>query len=166
MSLVVENGTGVPGAQSYLTVAELRAFATQRALTLPVDDSEVEPLLIKACDFLALKSYIGTIAVDGQGLDWPRLATGYYSVSDGVYTFKIPDRLKTAQAMLALEAQNGDLTWATRPGKYKKTKMSALYVEFAADTDRASGLRMDAVDSLLQPLLSADSFMPLMVLHA
>ena len=35
MALVVEDGTRVEGANSYLTVAELRAFAGDRGLTFP-----------------------------------------------------------------------------------------------------------------------------------
>lgn len=150
MALVVEDGTGVEGANSYLTVAELRAFAGDRGLTLPTD-SEVEKLLVKATDYLELKSYIGDRASDNQGLSWPRTQTAnpYWQ-----YTNLIPTKLKTAQSLLAVEAMNGDLTQATRPNEYIQTKIDVLYIKYAKDDDRSAGLRYRAVDDLLASLVT------------
>ena len=50
--IIIEDGTNVEGANSFVTVEECRAFAEARGLTLPVDDSDVEILLIKAVDYL------------------------------------------------------------------------------------------------------------------
>lgn len=150
MALVVEDGTGVEGANSYLTVAELRAFAGDRGLTLPTD-SEVEKLLVKATDYLELKSYIGDRASDNQGLSWPRTQTAnpYWQYND-----LIPTKLKTAQSLLAVEAMNGDLTQATRPNEYIQTKIDVLYIKYAKDDDRSAGLRYRAVDDLLASLVT------------
>ena len=150
MALVVEDGTGVEGANSYLTVAELRAFAGDRGLTLPTD-SEVEKLLVKATDYLELKSYIGDRASDNQGLSWPRTQTAnpYWQ-----YNNLIPTKLKTAQSLLAVEAMNGDLTQATRPNEYIQTKIDVLYIKYAKDDDRSAGLRYRAVDDLLASLVT------------
>lgn len=151
MALVVEDGTGVEGANSYLTVAELRAFAGDRGLTLPVADSDVEPLLVKATDYLELKSYIGDRASDNQGLSWPRTQTAnpYWQYND-----LIPTKLKTAQSLLAFEAMNGELSQATRPNEYVQTKIDVLYIKYANDDDRSAGLRYRAVDDLLAPLVT------------
>ena len=150
MALVVEDGTGVEGANSYLTVAELRAFAGDRGLTLPTD-SEVEKLLVKATDYLELKSYIGDRASDNQGLSWPRTQTAnpYWQYDD-----LIPTKLKTAQSLLAVEAMNGELTQATRPNEYIQTKIDVLYIKYAKDDDRSAGLRYRAVDDLLASLVT------------
>lgn len=150
MALVVEDGTGVEGANSYLTVAELRAFAGDRGLTLPTD-SEVEKLLVKATDYLELKSYIGDRASDNQGLSWPRTQTTnpYWQ-----YTGIIPTKLKTAQSLLAVEAMNGELSQATRPNEYVQTKIDVLYIKYAKDDDRSAGLRYRAVDDLLASLVT------------
>ena len=150
MALVVEDGTGVEGANSYLTVAELRAFAGDRGLTLPTD-SEVEKLLVKATDYLELKSYIGDRASDNQGLSWPRTQTAnpYWQYND-----LIPTKLKTAQSLLAVEAMNGELSQATRPNEYVQTKIDVLYIKYAKDDDRSAGLRYRAVDDLLASLVT------------
>lgn len=157
MALLVETGLGVPGANSYVSVAELRAWATDRGLALSAVDSDVEALLVKAADYLELKSYIGTKSTDEQGLSWPRLETDYIG---------IPSKLKQAQKLLALEAKNGDLTPAVRPGKYIQTKVDVLYIKYANDKDRSAGLRFAAVDNLLTGLLSVGGMRPLTSVRA
>lgn len=152
MALVTEDGTGVVGANSYLTVAELRAYATDRGLTLTETDSEVEALLIKATDYLELKSYIGVRASADQGLSWPRVNAldPYWE-----YPATIPTKLKTAQSLLSLEARNGDLSTAIRPNEYIQTKIDVLYIKYAKDEDRGAGIRYRAVDELLAGLVTS-----------
>lgn len=162
MALVVETGSGVSGANSYLKVAELRAFAADRGLSLPAGDSAVEALLIKAADYLELKSYIGVKFTDSQGLSWPRLETVYVPTESTA----IPSVLKRAQSILAMEAQNGELSWATRPGKYIQTKIDVIYIKYASDKDRASGLRFNSVEDLLSGILSVSGSRPLVSVRA
>lgn len=157
MTLVVEDGTGIAGANSYLSVAELRAFAVDRGLILPAQDSDVATLLVKATDYLELKSYIGVRASDSQGLSWPRTETVYPT---------IPAKLKTAQCLLSFEAQNGDLSAAVRPNPYVQTKIDVVYIKYASTSDVASGLRFYAVDSLLDGLLSVSGGRPLVTVRA
>ena len=166
MALTVEDGTGIIGANSYITVAELRAFATDRAISTPVEDSLCIPLLVKATDYLDLRDYIGTKAIDGQGLAWPRKAEGWYTEVDGVYTYTIPSVLKTAQAMVAIEVQNGELLPPIRPGKYTSTKVGSISVSFATDANRSAAIRMTAVDTLLNPLLADGGFRLLKTVRA
>lgn len=155
MALLIEDGTAVVGANSYLTVAELRAYAVLRGLTLPTEDSEVEALLVKACDYLELKSYIGDRASDKQGLSWPR--TSIYDPT-WKYIDKIPTCLKTAQSLLAVEAINGELSPAVRPNEYVQTKIDIMYIKYASDDARSAGIRFRAVESTLAPILASTKF--------
>jgi len=157
MALVVEDGTGIAGANTYLSVAELRAYAVDRGVILPAQDSDVAVMLVKACDYLELKSYIGVRASDSQGLSWPRLETSYTG---------IPEKLKTAQTLLAFETANGDLSPAVRPNPYIQTKISDIYIKYASTSDVASGMRFYAVDSLLEGLLSISGGRPLVTVRA
>lgn len=166
MALIVEDGTGVIGANSYITVAELRAFATDRAITIPVEDSLCTPLLVKATDYLDLRDYIGTKAIDSQGLAWPRKAEGWYTEDNGIYIYTIPSVLKTAQAMVAIEVQNGELLPSIRPGKYTSAKVGSLSVSYATDANRSAAIRMTAVDTLLNPLLADGGFRILKTVRA
>ena len=166
MALTVEDGTGVVGANSYITVAELRAFAADRAISIPAEDSLCIPLLVKATDYLDLKDYIGSKATSGQGLAWPRKAEGYYTVLDDIYTYAIPTALKTAQAMVAIEVQNGELLPTIRPGKYLSTKIGSISVSYATDANRASAVHIKAVDTLLNPLTTDGGFRLLKTVRA
>lgn len=149
MAITVEDGTGIAGAVSYLSVADFRALAAARGTTVPAADADCEKLLVKSTDYLELNTYIGDQESTAQGLQWPRLNCDY----DGV----IPPNLKRAQYLLAVEAQNGALSPAVRPGEYKRTKVDVIYVEYAKTSDLAVGLRYYAVDSLLAPLLTTGS---------
>ncbi|THD06110.1 DnaT-like ssDNA-binding protein [Rhodanobacter lindaniclasticus] len=50
MTIIVESGEGVPDANSYTSLADFRAYADLRKLTIPADDTEAEALLIRAAD--------------------------------------------------------------------------------------------------------------------
>ena len=151
MALTVETGSGVVGANSYLTVAELRAFAAERGLTLPLPEGEVEALLIRAADYLELRSYIGSPLTDSQGLSWPRKTYDLYGF---LIDLGVPLAIKRAQRLLAVEAMRGALSQAVRPSKYVRTKIDVVYVEFAKAGDLAIGMRYLAVDTLLAPYIS------------
>jgi len=151
MALLVEDGSGIAGANSYVSVVELRAFAGDRGVILPAQDSDVEPLLVLGCDFLELKSYIGERFSDEQGLSWPR--TDLYD-PEWAYPNTIPANLKKAQRLLSIEAMNGPLSTATRPGDYIQTKIDVLYIKYATDANRAAGLNYRAIDDLIRDIVA------------
>lgn len=102
--ITVEDGTNIPGANSYVSVADLVTHAAERGITLPVDAPSQEVLLVKAMDYLELMSsdWMGSPTFTDQPLDWPRT---YYSTALG-----IPPELKKAQMVLAVAAMTIDLT--------------------------------------------------------
>ena len=52
MTLIVESGAGVPDANTYVDLADFRAYADLRKLTIPADDPSAEALLIRAADVM------------------------------------------------------------------------------------------------------------------
>lgn len=107
MALTVENGNIVTDANSYVTLAEAREFASARGVTLPVDDAAAEILAIKAVDFLEAQRnhYEGTKLTRDQPLQWPRadaFLDGYEIFED-----EIPEILKNAQCQLMMEVFAG-----------------------------------------------------------
>lgn len=72
MALIVEDGTGIPNANSYGTIVGARAYATDRGVTLLADDV-VTAQLINATDFLESFDYVGKPVVYSQSLSWPRV---------------------------------------------------------------------------------------------
>ena len=68
-TIIVEDGSVVAGANSYVTEAELTTYAADRGITLT---AATDVLLIKAMDYIESLSFIGTKFSEGQSLQWPR----------------------------------------------------------------------------------------------
>lgn len=107
MALIIEDGSGVPGAQSYVTAVEAKAYAAERQRDFPAVDAAVEALLLTAVDYLeSLRArYQGAKTHPDQALQWPRSGV----VIDGhpVAPDAIPEDLKHAQMQLALAGAAG-----------------------------------------------------------
>ena len=52
MSLIVEDGTGLPDANSYCDLDEIRSYAADRGVALSSDDAIIIAFAIKATDYL------------------------------------------------------------------------------------------------------------------
>ena len=159
MALVIEDGTGVEGANSYITLAEARAYALERGVTLTADDAVLEAHLILAMDYLeSLRDkYQGSKTLSTNSLQWPR----YPVYIDGtlIGSNVIPQELKDAEAQLAIEQHNGIVispSVAEKVGAVKKEKVGPLETEYFAGTGSSTGQPvMTKVDELLAPLLDA-----------
>ena len=119
MPLVVEDGTGIVGANSYITVDELRTYALDRGVSFTAaPQSGVDPavavytpFLIRACDYIEAQRYqfAGYAALpETQELCFPRLGIYVNFNWQGAQELAlIPAQLKKAQAQLVLEQLNG-----------------------------------------------------------
>jgi hypothetical protein len=156
MALTVEDGTGVAGANSYVTVAEARAYAADRGLTLPVADADVEKLLVKAADYIetepqgTYKGYRTYPSVDT--MKWPRTDVQIDDYALGIG--EIPIQLKQAQCQLAVELQTVDPSMTLSGQLIKREKVDTLETEYAIDYRAGQKLpQLTKVDFLLKPLL-------------
>lgn len=146
MALVVEDGTGIADAESYVSVSDFKTWAEKRSYVLPSADAEIESLLRKGCDFIERKSFVGEQEFATQTLAFPRLVedVNFSEVSTG-----IPNKLKTAQMLLAMESMNGALTAAARGNKYTATKIDQIYLKYAESSKASGDLYFPAIDDLL-----------------
>lgn len=156
MALTIEDGSIVENADSFATVAECRAFADARGLDLPVDDGDVEKLLVNAVDFLfSLEAdFQGDREHVDQELPFPR---------DGVFLFGadvsglIPKILKQGQCRLAFDASQATLL-ATGSGRVVKKKgVGPLSVEYADDGASNPQVNLTAALTILEPLFKLSS---------
>lgn len=156
MSLIIENGTIVVNANSYVTVTEAKAYASARALSLPALDADIEPLLISAMDYLESKraQYQGTKSDPAnQALQWPRMGVYIDCVEIGVNT--IPKELKDAQCRLACEQYSGVDIMPTKTGPFvTEETVGPLTTKYDASQGTGTIPDMTAVDALLTPLFS------------
>lgn len=154
MSLIIEDGTGVSGANSYATVAEARAYAALRALSLPVPDADVEVLLVKACDFLETLEdrYQGTRTQSANPLAWPRALVYLFNATSPLADTAIPSILKTAQCQLAFEANSIDLLPTGTGREVIKEKVDVIEREFKPMGSTAITPVLTKALAILEPL--------------
>lgn len=159
MALVIENGSLVSGAVSFVTVAEARAYASVRAFTVPAEDAEgdleLEAALVGAADFLeSLRGqFKGELVSPGtQALQWPRTGVVFegYELPDD----EIPAPLKNAQCQLAIEVVNGLDLMPTGDGREViKEKVDVIEVEYAEGAGGNPQPIPTKARALLAPLL-------------
>lgn len=108
MALIVEDGSGVVGANTYRSLEDIRLWAEARGVTtIPTDDAEAEILVIKAMDFIERlrDKFAGSPSSPGQALSFPR--DGIFYECDYIAADVIPTRVKDALTLLTIYASQG-----------------------------------------------------------
>lgn len=72
MALIVEDGTRVPGANSYVSLADFKAWADARGITYG-SDATVEQQILRAMDYIEGLNFVGFKETETQSLQWPRV---------------------------------------------------------------------------------------------
>ena len=98
MTIIVEDGSNVPNANSYASLADIRAYALNRGITLSATDSVLEPMVFKSMDYIESvgANFQGTQTYTAptytaQSLQWPRSAILYQSLCpNSVFPFFNP----------------------------------------------------------------------------
>jgi hypothetical protein len=156
MALVVENGSLVTGANSFVSVAEARAFAAARASNLPESDEAVEAAAVVAADFLetfAARFKGSKVDPEIQALTWPRKDV----VLDGwaVPITTIPQALKNAQCQLIIEAANGLDLMPTGTGReIIREKIDVIETQYQPGAGGSPQPFLTKALAFLEPLLS------------
>lgn len=148
MAIIVENGSIVPGANSYVTEAELAQYATDRGVTLVGTASQ---LLYKSMDYIEAQSYIGYKSTQEQPLQWPRDS----AYIDG-YLFssaEIPKELKEGQMMVAISIDAGVDPLSTVDRAIKAEALGPMSTEYADNASDAQIIR--SISSKLSKLLAS-----------
>jgi hypothetical protein len=107
MALIVENGSLVSGANSYVTLVEARAYASARGIALSAIDGDLEAVVLKAMDYLESFSdrFRGTLVDRDQALAWPRAGV---EIEDFTWaSTEIPRQVISAELALIIEVHDG-----------------------------------------------------------
>jgi hypothetical protein len=154
ITIVVEDGSGVANANSYVNVANARQYAENRGVELPADDNEVAAMLIQATDYLEAQEcrYQGKRTSSTQALAWPR--TGVVLHCDEVPPNVIPQSLISAQVQLAMAINAGfDLQPNVSPQDYvTREKVGPIETEYADPLAVGIMPTFTAANALLAPL--------------
>lgn len=163
MALIVEDGSIITGANSYVSRQLLIDYAAARGITL-TDVDATDVFAIKAMDYLSMydTKWKGEQVEPGvQNLAWPRknvfLGSSWVAFDP---TF-IPNQLVRAQLELALQSQKGiDLVPTTDASTafIKREKVDVIETEYSeAIALQLLGQlpRFPIVDALIEPLMAA-----------
>lgn len=133
MALVVENGSVVAGANSYVTLTEYREWANARGITSSDSDAILERQVLRAMDYFEQLLFIGNKANENQPLQWPRteaLIDGYYADAT-----EIPPQVKRALYEAIKVQADGYSQWNIQERRTIREKVGDIEVEYADNSE-------------------------------
>lgn len=152
MALVVEDGTGLSNAESYVSVANADARQTALGITAWTGtDAVKEAALRRATQYMEQRyrqRWKGTRLLRAQALSWPRYGadTGDWYVESTV----VPAEVANACADLAVKALSETLN-ADQTRAVVREKVDVLETEYDRYSPQAT--RFVAIDAMLAPYL-------------
>lgn len=158
MTIIVETGSIVANANSYVSVTDVRNYATLRGKgTLPATDAAIEPYIIQAADYLEARrdGYKGTrVNPATQQMQFPRnnvLIDDDYIIPNT----SIPTMLKNAQCeLVCLQIINSvDLAPIVTGGFIKSAKVGDIAVEYSENIRSNAQPTLPTVENFIAPLL-------------
>lgn len=155
MTVTVEDGTGVAGANSYISLADAKTYAKDRGITLVDDDVKLEQYMNKAVDYLeSLRSdYKGAKAVSTNALQWPR--TGVTIDRVVIASTTIPNELKYAQVelMIAINGGTDIVPTATGDAFVTREKIGPIDTQYSEGVSTSGIPIVRKAEMYLAPLL-------------
>jgi hypothetical protein len=133
MALIVEDGSLVANANSYITLAEYKAWADARGLAYSANDATIEQQILRAMDYLERIFYIGNKANENQFLQWPRTEAqidGYYADAT-----EIPKEVKTSTYEATKVQADGYSQFETEARRTKSESIGDISVVYADNSE-------------------------------
>lgn len=154
MALIVEDGTGKPDAESYVSVAEADAYHAARGVTswsaAAVDAREAA--LRNGTSYVdAMYAWKGAPTTSTQALAWPR--TGVEADGYEIATDFIPPKLRHATCEAALKSLTSTLVPDVSPQQVVETTVGPITKKYAATERNGGQVRYPFVDALLRGLV-------------
>ncbi|MBK5543302.1 hypothetical protein JFT85_00790 [Pseudomonas sp. TH04] len=107
MTLIIEDGTGKPDAESYASAEDLVMYAMKFGTVIPADVLEQEALLRRAALAMDGMTWKGRKTNSEQGLSWPRREVLLdHEIKPNNY---LPARIQYGQMALAAEIHQDDV---------------------------------------------------------
>lgn len=132
MALVIEDGSGVANANSFVTRAEFIAYAAARGVTVANEDAS-DVFAFNAMDWLRLNeaTLCGVRAYVDQTLPYPRKGIVEGDTAPD-YEYTIPAGIKEVQLQLMLEAKNGVVLTPSQSAQpqTKREKVGPIETEY------------------------------------
>lgn len=153
MALIVEDGTGKPDAEAYMSVADADAYFAARGndAWAALDTVAKEIALRKGSDYMAgtyTDQWKGERVSAVQALDWPRKCVRVERFH--LPSTAVPSAVARANAEMAVRSIGGDLQ-ADQSSQVKQETVGPITVVYSDGARQ--GVKYSAVDGLLSSLL-------------
>lgn len=156
MAFTVEDGSGVAGANSYVSIADANAYFADRndSTWAGLQDEVKQKGILDATAYIEAKyrgSWVGSLYDTAQGLSWPRI--GAYDPEGRDLDGGVPVDLIAVVCRLALQsATSGDLEVAQdRGGQVKREKVGPIETEY--EPGAPAGSTYPYVDDMISGLV-------------
>jgi hypothetical protein len=157
MALVVEDGTGLANAEAYVSVAEVVAYASSRAMAFDNAPTMQEAAIRRATAYIEAiygGRYPGrTVRGRLQALGWPRTEAADAD-GDLIASNEVPPEIKAAvceAAIRELATPNNLAPDLERGGQVKSLKAGSVEVVYADGATPATVI--STIDNALAPLI-------------
>lgn len=158
MPLIVEDGSIVPNADSYVSLADARALAANYGLSLPEDDTAAEAALRNGAVYVGLveSQMCGRRVSAAQSLAYPR--TGVTLNGFPVANNVIPSQLIRAQIIAGVTYGTGVDVRGNSDGRMVQTErvegaVTVSYFNTSSSTGNGSTTAITAADDALRALI-------------
>lgn len=153
MSLIIEDGSNVANANSYVTDAEYVSYAAYRGLTVGDTSNDRQKELIQAMDYIFNREpkIQGDRTTAAQINVFPR--ENVYIRNTLLDNATIPTELKRGQMEAAAAANGFNLLINTTSGNVAKEKLDTLEVEYFSGGS-FENVRIERFETYMKPLYS------------
>ena len=128
MALIVEDGSGVANANSYVSYAEYEAWALARAITVHGNQATTEEHILRTMDYIESQNFIGRKANKSQSLQWPR--TEVYVDSYSINANEIPKELKDSVYEVTVTVAAGNFALSVKDRQTTQEKIGEITVTY------------------------------------
>jgi len=154
-TLIVEDGSDVAGANTYVDIAYVDTYALDRGLSMWTGTAdEKNAAILNSMTYMEQQPYKGYPSTSTQSLVWPRfgVTVNSWEISSDV----IPSQLTKAQAEAAIRSLTAPLSPdLKRGGAIKKRKVDVIETEYFAGASNAT--TYPVINQLLAPLLKSST---------
>jgi hypothetical protein len=152
-TIIVEDGSIVANANSYVTTAEFTQYCADRNITISGTYGDESELLILSMDYFEQQPFRGIKFIETQPLQFPRsdlYVDGYLTDSDA-----IPKLVKDAQITIAVSIMAGNDPLSTVDRAVKREKVDVLEVEYMDNASISTVIR--SIGNAMRKLVTSGS---------
>lgn len=129
MALVIEDGSIVTGANSYVSTSTFSTYLSSRGKSFESLVGNSEQTLLLGMDYIEVQNFLGSKYTKGQSLQWPR--AGVYIDGFLIEVTEIPSDLQYAQMEAAIAIDSGNNPLDTLDRETKREKVGDIEVEYS-----------------------------------